>query len=140
MLGVYVWHSLCEIVALFRHLDSITEANLMLATLSAVDGTMVANLVAFIMIGSYATFVRPLTFRDCPHWLQNISSGDLKLKMSTSLIGITSIHLLRDFVDAEAQTAEMLYKHVGLHIIFLVSAMAVAWVDKTTHAPANSIH
>ncbi len=138
VLGAYVGHSILDIVELFRHLRGITETNLMLATLGAVDGAMVANLVCFVMIGSYSIFVRKLSFPEAPSWLQTITSGTLKVKMSTSLIGITSIHLLRDFVGADKESVEMLCKHVGLHLVFLVSAIALTWVDKVSHTPSPS--
>lgn len=135
VLGVYVWHSCLAVFDLFYRVNGIDESDLMLVTLGAVDAMMVANLVAFVMIGSYSIFVRTLTFDDSPTWLVNITSGILKIKMSTSLIGITSIHLLRDFVGAEKVEWDLITKHGSIHLVFLVSALALTVINRhTPHA------
>ena len=134
-LGIYVWRFLVQLLELCHQSGSISEGNLMLAVLGLVDLTMIGNLIVMIMIGSYSIFVRPLgTGSTRPQWLEHISSGTLKVKIGTSLIGITSVHLLKDFVDSEALTREQIIRHVGIHLIFVISTLCLAFTDKVLHA------
>lgn len=137
VLGLYVWHYITDLIDLCRHFGAASETTLMLAALATVDTVMVANLLAFIMIGSYTIFVRQLKLTDdAPQWLRTITSGTLKTKMGTSLVGISSIRLLRDFIGDETLSHETLYKHVGLHLVFLVSAFVLANIDRLSHPAA----
>ncbi len=135
VLGLYVWHYLTGLVELCYGFRSITETDIMLAALSTVDAVMVANLLAFIMIGSYSIFVRALVnmSADQPAWLKTITSDTLKIKMSTSLIGISSVRLLRDFIELDS-SRELLYKHAGIHLVFLISVLILAYSDKLSHS------
>ncbi len=141
VLGVYVYRYLADLIELCHHFGSLTETDLMLAALAAVDTTMVANLLVFILIGSYSIFVRPLQIgHDAPQWLKSITSGTLKVKMSTSLIGISSIHLLRDFIGAETHSRELLLRHVGIHLVFIISTLALTYADKLAHSHPEPTH
>ncbi len=141
VLGLYVWHYLTGLIELVHAFRSITETEIMLAALATVDAVMVANLLVFIMIGSYSIFVRSIVgmTADQPNWLKTITSGTLKIKMGGSLIGISSIQLLRDFIGTEI-APDLLYKHVGVHLVFLVSTIALAYSDKLSHGSASDIH
>ncbi len=135
VLTLYVWHFAVELIELCRHYGGITETALMLAALGVADEVMVGNLLLFIALGSYSIFVRPLTLTaDAPQWLKTITSGTLKTKLSTSLVGISSVRLLRDFIEDTPQSHETLYKHVALHLVFLLSALVLANIDKLSHS------
>ncbi len=99
----------------------------LMATLEDVDIVMIANLVKMIITGSYTSFV------DKEHGVEGekVSSGMLKVKMATSIMGVSAIHLLKTFIDAAspALTMEILYKQLLIHGIFIVGAVALAYID-----------
>ncbi len=135
VLSLYVWHYLGGLMELAHSFRTATETDIMLAALSAIDQVMVGNLIVFILIGSYSIFVRSIVgmSADQPTWLRTITSGTLKIKMGGSLVGISSIQLLRDFIGTATPT-DLLYKHVGVHLVFLVSTLALAYSDKLSHS------
>lgn len=134
-LVIYTWKFIFELIGLCHTFSCLPEAELMLRVLGLVDLVMIGNLILMIMIGSYSIFVRKfhLPEDDKPQWLEHISSGTLKVKIGTSLIGISSIHLLKDFIDAEALSREYIGRHVVIHIVFVLSTLAVALTDRIMH-------
>ena len=99
---VYVWIFCKEVYHLLHHTDSITETAAMLVVLGLVDIVMVANLLFMVILGGYATFVSRIYIDDHPdkpEWFSHVDAGVLKVKLSLALIGISSIHLLKTFVD-----------------------------------------
>lgn len=115
---------------------NMNENEMIMAILTIIDVIMVANLVKMIITGSYQSFIDKV-----PENTEKVSSGLLKVKMGTSLIGITSIHLLQAFIDPPKENRD-LYIKIGTHIVFLASAMALAWIDyihsKSELAEANA--
>ena len=97
----------------------------LLETLEAVDIVMVANLVKMIITGSYNSFV------DKSHGVEGeqVSSGALKVKMSTSIMGVSSIHLLQTFINSSNTDMDTIYKQIIIHGIFIVGAIALATID-----------
>lgn len=137
---IYCVKFLIELWDLCLHGVHQTEAEVMLVVLGLVDITMIANLILMIMIGGYTIFVRALKFHkleDRPQWLNHINSGTLKVKMGMSLLGVTAIHLLKDFVDAEKVSWETMWKRLLIHGIFIVSSIVLAFVDKMLHPPGH---
>lgn len=128
---VYTYVYVEEIVHLISGATSMSKDVVLLTTLELVDIVMIANLVKMIITGSYNSFV------DKSHGFEgeNISSGMLKVKMSTSLIGVSSIHLLQTFISPikEATTKELrsvaLYTQLGIHWTFLIGALILAIID-----------
>ena len=109
----------------------------MLGVLTLVDITMVANLLAMVIIGGYATFVSKLDLlnhKDKPDWLQSIDAGTLKVKLAVSLVGISGIHLLKVFINIEHQDLQHVMWQVLIHIVFLVTSIALAFTDKILHS------
>jgi uncharacterized protein (TIGR00645 family) len=134
VLVFYVWHYVADLYTLCLGFRKMSEADLMLAVLTTVDTVMLGNLLAFIMIGSYAIFVQPFDVgTGAPGWLRTITSSTLKTKISTALIGITSIHLLRDFIGAERESMEVLTRHLIIHGVFIASAIGLAFTDRLGH-------
>lgn len=116
------------------------EERLLLSVLGLVDITMIGNLIYVIMLGGYSIFVREIdtdVLKDRPRWLQNINSGTLKIKMGVSLIGVSSIHLLKVFINAEHSNWSELGKMAAIHSLFIVSTMAMAWVDRYALHPSG---
>lgn len=143
--GVYVFQFLRELVHLVGSAVSLTEIDIMLIVLGLIDVVMVANLLTMVTVGGYQTFVSKLDLDghpDQPEWLSHVNAGVLKVKLATALIGISSIHLLKTFIEvgnkmASAGEPFMLAKlehgvmfQIGIHLTFVVSALVMALTDK----------
>ncbi len=144
-LAVYTYKFGVSLVDLCLHYRTITEADLMIDVLSLVDTTMIGNLIVIITVGSYCIFVRPIHFdhEDTPHWLQGIDSSTLKIKTGMSLIGVSSVHLLKDFIEAATLSHQVFITHIGIHLVFLVSTISLALTGRISHPstpPTNSHH
>ncbi len=130
---LYAYKFLTELYEMMRDLRELTETIFMLGILSLIDITMVANLLTMVVIGGYATFVSKLdleTHRDKPEWLSHVDPGTIKVKLAASLIGISSIHLLKAFVNVANVSTEHIKWQIFIHMTFLASAILLAWTDK----------
>jgi uncharacterized protein (TIGR00645 family) len=120
------------------------ETIVMLTVLGLIDVVMIANLLIMVIIGGYETFVSRLKLEghpDQPEWLSHVNAGILKVKLATALIGISSIHLLKTFINAGALPEKMIMWQVFIHLAFLISAVSLAWIDRLTlPAPAKTEH
>ncbi len=131
--GVYVYQFMHELVLLISRIGSLTEAEVMLIVLGLIDVVMIANLLVMVIIGGYETFVSRLdldSHEDQPEWLSHVNAGVLKVKLAMALIGISSIDLLRTFINAAQMDDRTVYWRVVIHVTFLVSAVALAWTDR----------
>lgn len=97
----------------------------LIQTLEAVDIVMVANLVKMIIVGSYHSFVSKSHGEEG----EQASSGLLKVKMSTSVMGVSSIHLLQSFIGATSLDWSVIYKQILIHGIFIIGSLALAWIE-----------
>ncbi len=146
--AVYVYLFMIELSHLVVNAFSslhIDENEVMLVVLGLIDVVMIANLLIMVIIGGYETFVSRLDLEDHPdqpEWLSHVNAGVLKIKLSTAIIGISSIHLLKTFINAANLTEHTIMWQVIIHFIFLLSAMAMVWVDKTMNqaVPASKAH
>ena len=112
----------------------ISETDVMLVVLGLIDVVMIANLLIMVIVGGYETFVSRLDLQDHPdqpEWLSHVNAGVLKIKLSTAIIGISSIHLLKTFINADNLSEHTIKWQVIIHVVFLISALAMAIVDKT---------
>ncbi len=133
---LYTYKFLIELYHLCMNINILSEAEVMLSILTLVDITMVANLLAMVIIGGYATFVSKLDLlhhEDKPEWLQSIDAGTLKVKLAASLVGVSGIHLLKVFINIEHQDLDRVMWQVIIHVVFLFSAIALAYADKIVH-------
>ncbi len=140
VLAIYVYKFGQQLLELLHTASTIDETRLMVVALTFVDVTMVGHLIIMIITGSYSIFVKRfevLHDEDRPQWLDKITAGTLKVKMATSLIGVSSIHLLKDFIDAEKLGWELIYKHALIHGVFLASTIALAMADKLSHSQSS---
>ncbi|MBU0753369.1 MAG: TIGR00645 family protein [Gammaproteobacteria bacterium] len=131
--GVYVYHFMHELIHLVTKAGSLGETEVMLIVLGLIDVVMIANLLIMVIIGGYETFVSRLDLDehpDQPEWLSHVNAGVLKVKLATALIGISSIHLLKTFINAGQLEDRVIIAQVAIHLSFLISAMAIAWTDK----------
>jgi len=135
--------------ALTHVLDSVTveggarpakpnETVLMLVVLGLIDVVMISNLLIMVIVGGYETFVSRMNLQghpDQPEWLSHVNAAVLKVKLATAIIGISSIHLLKTFINAAAYDEKTIVAQVGIHVTFLLSALAIAWSDRLMPAP-----
>jgi uncharacterized protein (TIGR00645 family) len=139
---VYVFLFLKELTHLVMHSFEFTEQQIMLVVLGLIDVVMISNLLIMVIVGGYETFVSRLGLqghRDQPEWLSHVNAGVLKVKLAMAIIGISSIHLLRTFIEAGALgtanarvTAEGVMWQSIIHGLFIVSAIGIAYVDRMT--------
>jgi uncharacterized protein (TIGR00645 family) len=104
--GVYVWQFWTELVHLIQMITvkDITEVQIMLIVLGLIDVVMISNLLVMVIVGGWETFVSRLELQnhpDQPEWLSHVNAGVLKVKLATAIIGISSIHLLKTFINAQ---------------------------------------
>jgi uncharacterized protein (TIGR00645 family) len=142
--GVYVYHFLVEVWHLLSHVTTFDETKIMLVVLGLIDVVMISNLLIMVIVGGYETFVSRLgidNHPDEPEWLDHVNAGVLKVKLSMALIGISSIHLLKTFIDPDKHTQQAVMWQVIIHVTFLVSALVMAFVDRlTTHTHPEHFH
>ncbi|NWG30914.1 MAG: TIGR00645 family protein [Rhodocyclaceae bacterium] len=132
--GVYVYQFMHELAHLVSKAGELGETEVMLIVLGLIDVVMIANLLIMVIIGGYETFVSRLDaiegHPDQPEWLSHVNAGVLKVKLAVALISISSIHLLRTFINASQITDRVVVIQIAIHLAFLVSAIAIAWTDK----------
>ncbi|WP_311221468.1 MULTISPECIES: TIGR00645 family protein [unclassified Acidovorax] len=157
--AVYVWHFLVElwhlIEAVFGNqaalqslvtsigykpgfeVTALNETVIMLVVLALIDVVMISNLLIMVIVGGYETFVSRLglaSHPDQPEWLGHVNASVLKVKLGLSIIGISSIHLLKTFINAANYDVKVLMWQTIIHVVFLLSAIAIAYTDKLLNA------
>ena len=149
--GVYVYLFGYELWHLITHATSWNEQKIMLIVLGLIDVVMISNLLVMVIVGGYETFVSRLGLEghpDQPEWLSHVNASVLKVKLAMAIIGISSIHLLKTFIEAgqlgmplcapelAAGTACTNFTTTGvmwqtiIHCVFILSAIGIAWTDK----------
>lgn len=141
--GVYVWQFWGELIHLLQMISvkDITETEIMLIVLGLIDVVMISNLLVMVIVGGWETFVSRLELEghpDQPEWLSHVNAGVLKVKLATAIIGISSIHLLKTFINATQYDEKTLMWQTIIHLTFVGSAMAIAYTEKLTHATQNA--
>jgi uncharacterized protein (TIGR00645 family) len=122
---------------------ALNETIIMLVVLGLIDVVMISNLLIMVIMGGYDTFVSRLDLDghpDQPEWLDHVNASVLKVKLAMSIIGISSIHLLKTFINAENYSNKVLIAQTVIHLAFLLSAMAIAYTDRLMHPPPGSGH
>lgn len=120
--------------------DRLTETTIMLVVLGLIDVVMISNLLIMVIIGGYETFVSRMNLEshpDQPEWLSHVNASVLKVKLATAIIGISSIHLLKTFINASAYDEKSLIAQTGIHLAFLLSALAIAYCDRLVSQTAQ---
>lgn len=163
--GVYVLHFLVELTHLVEAafgsqtalqalissigyktdtpITTLNETVIMLVVLALIDVVMISNLLIMVIVGGYETFVSRMNLEgheDQPEWLSHVNASVLKVKLAMSIIGISSIHLLKTFINADNYTDKVLIAQTCIHIAFLLSAMAIAYTDKMMSSTENDRH
>ena len=146
---VYVVLFLKELWHLITHSFDFSEQQIMLVVLGLIDVVMISNLLVMVIVGGYETFVSRLNLNghpDEPEWLSHVNASVLKIKLAMAIIGISSIHLLRTFIEAGnlgSSGRQTDYTETGvllqtlIHVVFILSAIGIAWVDRMTMPPGK---
>jgi uncharacterized protein (TIGR00645 family) len=112
---------------------SLNETIIMLVVLALIDVVMISNLLIMVIVGGYETFVSRMNLEghpDQPEWLSHVNASVLKVKLATAIIGISSIHLLKTFINAANYDIKVLMWQTIIHVVFLLSALAIALTDR----------
>jgi uncharacterized protein (TIGR00645 family) len=131
--AVYVYFFIIELFHLVARTATISEADIMLIVLGLIDVVMISNLLIMVIVGGYETFVSRLNLKghpDEPDWLSHVNANLLKVKLATAIIGISSIHLLKTFINAPNLSDRVLIAQTVIHMTFVLSAVAIAYIDK----------
>jgi uncharacterized protein (TIGR00645 family) len=138
--AVYVVIFLKELWHLITHAATFGEQQIMLGVLALIDVVMISNLLVMVIVGGYETFVSRLRLEghpDQPEWLDHVNASVLKIKLAMAIIGISSIHLLKTFIEARSlgmpgatTTAEGILWQTIIHVVFILSAIGIAYVDR----------
>ena len=143
--GVYVFQFWKELIHLLQvaGVRDIAETEIMLIVLGLIDVVMISNLLVMVIVGGWETFVSRLELErhpDQPEWLSHVNAGVLKVKLATAIIGISSIHLLKTFINAAAYDVKTIASQVAIHITFLLSALAIAAADRVMPPATRAVH
>ncbi len=162
LFGKELWH-------LLSHSVSMGEQQIMLIVLGLIDVVMISNLLVMVIVGGYETFVSRLRLEghpDQPEWLSHVNASVLKVKLAMSIIGISSIHLLKTFIASGALggiplctpeqmsvaaanigvarcsmlTQEGVLWQTIIHCVFILSAIGIAWTDKLMSNSHSKAH
>jgi uncharacterized protein (TIGR00645 family) len=163
--GVYVYHFWVELLHLLEAafgnqaalqalvtsmgyqsdtpLTALNETLIMLVVLALIDVVMISNLLIMVIVGGYETFVSRMNLDghpDQPEWLDHVNASVLKVKLGTAIIGISSIHLLKTFINAANYETKVLMWQTIIHVTFLLSALAIAYTDKILSSTHKAPH
>jgi uncharacterized protein (TIGR00645 family) len=141
---VYVFLFIKELIHLVVHAAGFNEQQIMLVVLGLIDVVMISNLLMMVIVGGYETFVSRLGLQghpDQPEWLSHVNAGILKVKLAMAIVGISSIHLLRTFIEAgyvgtdkSTYTTSGIVLQTVIHSVFILSAIGIAYVDRMSQA------
>ena len=137
---VYVYHFMVELWHLFEKAKNISETDIMLTVLGLIDVVMIANLLIMVIVGGYETFVSRLNLQehpDQPEWLSHVNAGVLYFELATARIVIFCIHLLKTCIDTQQIPDRNIAWQVGIHLTFVVSALALAVTDRVSSPPRS---
>ncbi|WP_423067328.1 TIGR00645 family protein [Devosia sp. CN2-171] len=123
--GVKLWDFI-------SHVFDIEEADAILKMLGLIDAALVASLVVMVIISGYENYVSRFDDEGSVHWLGEIDAGSLKIKVASTIVAISSIHLLQVFLNVGTQTGEHLMWYTLIHLAFVVSALFLAYIDRVS--------
>lgn len=124
-----------EIFHILPHIFSVSESAMILTLLSLVDMTLVGGLLVMVMFSGYENFVSQLDINEGKEklsWLGKMDATSLKNKVAASIVAISSIHLLRVFMDAKNVPDNKLMWYVIIHLTFVLSAFVMGYLDRLT--------
>lgn len=129
-LGIKFYQELFHVLG---HIWTMKEADMILTMLTLVDLVLVASLIVMVMFSGYENFVSRIdvvTEEKSLDWLGKLDAGTLKLKVAASIVAISSIHLLRAFMNAPHIPNDKLMWYVIMHLTFVVSAVLLGVLER----------
>jgi uncharacterized protein (TIGR00645 family) len=132
----YAIKFILQLKYLIVEFTAMTETTILLTILGLIDISMVINLLVVVFIGGYATFVSKISFEDHedkPAWLSSINPSSLKIKLIIALVSISGVHLLKTFIDIHNVPLKDAALQIGIHLVFIVSVLLLAWADRIMH-------
>ncbi|MBL8278068.1 MAG: TIGR00645 family protein [Pelomonas sp.] len=132
-----------QVIIGYEPIAKLNETILMLVVLGLIDVVMISNLLIMVIVGGYETFVSRMDLDghpDQPEWLSHVNASVLKVKLATAIIGISSIHLLKTFINADNYKEQTLMWQTLIHVAFLLSAMAIAYTDRLLSHQESKSH
>lgn len=122
-----------ELIHIVEMAPTLLEVDLILMALTLIDLTLVGSLVVMVMLSGYENFVSKLDVGDTERslaWLGKLDAGSLKIKVAASIVAISSIHLLKAFMNFESVANDKLILLIATHLTFVVSALLLAFMDR----------
>jgi uncharacterized protein (TIGR00645 family) len=131
-LGLYAISFIYKCIKLSLTLFTLTDNDVILAMLSLIDACLVASLMVMVMLTGYENYVSRLNHEDAAElsWLGKIDTGSLKVKIASSIVAISSIHLLQVFLNASRYDNQKIMWTTLIHLAFVLSAFSLALVDR----------
>jgi len=133
LLLAFAIRSVIELLHIFQTLLDMSETDLVLAALSLIDLVLIGNLIVMVALSGYETFVSRIDKvpeMEKPGWLGKYDPGTIKLKVAASLVAISAIHLLKNYLAHDALDVTRMLTLTAVHLAFVVSALILAFVDK----------
>jgi uncharacterized protein (TIGR00645 family) len=139
-IGAYVWVFAKEVFHLAMHLNEFNESDILLIAIGLIDMSMIANLIDMTMVGGYSIFVREYDYEnlpDKPRWMHGFNTTAQKSKMGMSLVAISSVYLLKDFIQSYVLNAgeitwDLLLKRCLIVVMFIVIALSYGLIARIT--------
>jgi uncharacterized protein (TIGR00645 family) len=119
------------------HMIDMDETETILKILGLIDAALIASLVVMVIISGYENFVSRFDNEDDVHWLGQIDAGSLKIKVASTIVAISSIHLLQIFLNVPQYTDQQIMWYTILHCTFIASALFLALIDKISKKPGK---
>lgn len=130
-LGIYAVSFLFKLVSFAGDVTQLNDTDTILKMLGLIDAALVASLVVMVIISGYENFVSRFDNNNGEvHWLGTIDAGSLKIKVASTIVAISSIHLLQVFLNSAQYTNAQLMWLTIIHLAFVVSALFLAYIDK----------
>jgi len=120
------------------HMIDMDETETILKILGLIDAALIASLVVMVIISGYENFVSRFDNEDDVHWLGQIDAGSLKIKVASTIVAISSIHLLQIFLNVPQYTDNQIMWYTLLHLTFIVSALFLALIDRISKKPGKT--
>lgn len=119
------------------HMIGMDETETILKVLGLIDAALIASLVVMVIISGYENFVSRFDNEDDVHWLGQIDAGSLKIKVASTIVAISSIHLLQVFLNVPKYVDSQIMWYTILHITFIASALFLALIDRISKKPGK---
>jgi uncharacterized protein (TIGR00645 family) len=119
------------------HVRDLDETETILKILGLIDAALIASLVVMVIISGYENFVSRFDNEGEVHWLGQIDAGSLKIKVASTIVAISSIHLLQIFLNVPEYTDNQIMWFTILHVTFILSALFLALIDRISKKPGK---